>query len=268
MGVGIAHAFLLSGAEIVLMERDLEAADKAKDRLQQAVQASVDRGTVARGGELLARVTSVTDPEQFAGVDLVIEAVPEQLELKRDVLARIESQLDASAWLASNTSSLSIDQLSEVLQRPQRFCGLHFFNPVPSSSLVEVVEGSRTMPELIEQARDWVCAIDKTAIVVRDSPGFASSRLGLAIALEAIRMVESGVASADDIDAAMVLGYRFPVGPLRLTDLVGLDVRLAIAEYLEGELGAVFTVPQLLRDKVAAGQLGRKAGAGFFKWDD
>lgn len=268
MGIGIAHAFLLAGAEVVVMEHDRDMADAAGQRLTGAIHKSVERGVIADAKGFIARARYATDPGEFAGAGLVIEAVPEQLELKRDLLARIESELDPVAWLASNTSSLSIDSLAEVLERPERFCGLHFFNPVPSSELVEVVRGEQTDPTLITQAQKWVGAISKTAIVVCDSPGFASSRLGVVIALEAIRMVESGVATAADIDAAMVLGYRFPVGPLRLTDMVGLDVRLGIAEYLEREFGSVFAIPPLLREMVEAGNLGRKSGQGFFEWDE
>jgi 3-hydroxybutyryl-CoA dehydrogenase len=168
--------------------------------------------------------------------------------------------------LATNTSSLSIDSIAEGLSRPERLIGLHFFNPVPVSDLVEVVVGRRTDPGLVEKARAWVAALGKTAITVQDAPGFASSRLGVAIALEAMRMVQEGVASAEDIDTAMTLGYRHPVGPLRTTDIVGLDVRLAIAEHLARELGPRFDPPQLLRDKVAAGELGRKTGRGFYDW--
>ena len=168
--------------------------------------------------------------------------------------------------LATNTSSLSIDAIAAGLKAPERFIGLHFFNPVPASDLVEVVVGAHTAYPLVEQARGWVAALGKTAITVKDSPGFASSRLGVAIALEAMRMVQQGVASAEDIDTAMTLGYRHPVGPLRTTDIVGLDVRLAIAEHLVRELGPRFEPPQLLRDKVAAGELGRKSGRGFYDW--
>jgi 3-hydroxybutyryl-CoA dehydrogenase len=198
--------------------------------------------------------------------DLVIEAVPEVPALKLDILKRVESELATDAWLCSNTSSISIDLLASSLARPERFCGLHFFNPVPSSSLIEIVPGERTSPELIEHARGWADQVGKTAIVVGNSPGFASSRLGLIIAIEAMHMLEEGVATASDIDTAMVLGYGHPVGPLRLTDMVGLDVRLGIAEYLASELGERFEPPSILRDKVAAGKLGRKTGEGFFTW--
>jgi 3-hydroxybutyryl-CoA dehydrogenase len=269
MGVGIAHAFLLAGATVVILERDEVAAKSAERALRSAVAKSVERSTTTEGEtELAGRLSVVLSPAAFASAGLVVEAVPENLTMKLDVLGLVERELAPDAWLASNTSSLSIDTIATSLARPDRFCGLHFFNPVPSSTLVEIVRGERSAPELIDAARGWVEAIAKTPIVVNDSPGFASSRLGVVIALEAIRMLESGVASADDIDTAMVLGYKFPVGPLHLTDLVGLDVRLGIAEYLESTLGERFAVPELLRQKVAEGKLGRKTGEGFFVWSD
>lgn len=268
MGSGIAHAFLLAGAHVVVLERDASAADAALAQLTEGVDASIDRGTTAEPRRtLLDRASTAIDVADLAGCGLVVEAVPEDLALKTRMLTAVEAVLAPDAWLASNTSSLSITRLAESLARPERFGGLHFFNPVPASSLVEIVHGEATSPEFVERARAWVEAMLKTAIVVRDSPGFASSRLGVVIALEAIRMLEDGVATAEDIDTAMVLGYKFPVGPLRLTDLVGLDVRLGIAEYLHSTLGDRFEPPRLLREKVAAGDLGRKTGAGFFTWE-
>ena len=181
------------------------------------------------------------------------------------MLATVEAAAPG-AVIATNTSSLSIDGLAAGLARPDRFVGLHFFNPVPASGLVEIVVGPATGDDLVAAAQAWVEALGKTAITVTDSPGFASSRLGVAIALEAMRMLEEGVASAADIDTAMTLGYRHPVGPLRTTDLVGLDVRLAIAEHLARELGPRFEPPAILRSLVAEGRLGRKSGRGFYDW--
>ena len=269
MGVGIAHAFLLAGATVVVVERDHQAAARAWTGLERAVAASVERGSTPRTApELLGRARVTTAVADVAGAGLVVEAVPEDLATKVDVLGRVEAVLPPTAWLATNTSSLSVDALAGHLDHAERFVGLHFFNPVPASALVEIVRGAATVPVLVEEAAAWVAALGKASIVVSDSPGFASSRLGVAIGLEAIRMVEEGVASPADIDTAMVRGYRFPVGPLRLTDLVGLDVRLGIAEHLERELGARFAVPPLLREMVAAGRLGRKTGEGFFRWDE
>ncbi|MUK01822.1 3-hydroxybutyryl-CoA dehydrogenase [Vibrio cholerae] len=269
MGAGIAHAFCLAGSGVVIVERDDAAADAGLARITQALGRSVERGTTTDTlVDLSGRVSVSTDYASFASCGLVVEAVPEDLSLKRQALRAVEDVLDDDAWLATNTSSLSVDALAGALQRPERFCGLHFFNPVPASALIEVVLGAQTSSGLETAARTWVAALGKTPVVVRDTPGFASSRLGVALALEAMRMLEEGVATAEDIDAAMVLGYRHPVGPLRTTDIVGLDVRLGIAEYLESTLGARFTPPTILREKVADGELGRKSGRGFFAWDD
>jgi 3-hydroxybutyryl-CoA dehydrogenase len=268
MGAGIAHAFLLAGSRVTVVERDAEAAASAATRVRESVEASIARGTADDDAATLAsRFATSTAVSDFAGCDLVVEAVPEDLELKIDALTRVEAVLAPGAALASNTSSISIDQLAALLERPSRFLGMHFFNPVPASKLVEIVRGDATDGVLVAEAREWVDAIGKTPIVVADAPGFASSRLGLALGLEAIRMVEDGVASAEDIDNAMTLGYKHPVGPLRLTDIVGLDVRLGIAEYLSSTLGERFAPPALLRRMVAEGKLGRKSGEGFYLWD-
>jgi 3-hydroxybutyryl-CoA dehydrogenase len=261
MGAGIAHAFALAGARVVIVEAGAEAAQAARDRVARSLALSAEKaGVVATG-----TIDVVTDPSALAGAALVVEAVPEKIALKRSVLATVVEQAP-DAVLASNTSSLPIDNIAEGLPDPSRLIGMHFFNPVPVSDLVEIVVGRRTGPDVVARTQAWVRALGRTAITVTDSPGFASSRLGVALALEAIRMLEAEVASAEDIDTAMTLGYRHPVGPLRTTDIVGLDVRLAIAEQLERELGDRFRPPQLLRDKVAAGELGRKTGKGFFAW--
>lgn len=269
MGAGIAHAFVLAGSRVTVVERDADAADAAASRIRESLRRSVERGATERAlADLEAAVTAGTDIAAFADAGLAIEAVPEDRALKLAALGRAEAALPENGVLASNTSSISIDDLAATLERPGRFLGLHFFNPVPASALVEVVVGAATEPSIAEDAGSWVQALGKRAVVVRDSPGFASSRLGVAIALEAIRMLEEGVASAADIDAAMELGYRHPVGPLRTTDLVGLDVRLGIAQELAGALGDRFAPPQLLRDLVAQGHLGRKTGRGFYEWSE
>jgi len=269
MGAGIAHAFLVSGSTVAVVERDEEQADAARERVIAAAQVSIDRGSSTEPlAGLAARLEVGTDDALFDECELVIEAVPEEFALKVASLRRIEDRVGAEIPIASNTSSISIDALAAELRFPARLLGLHFFNPVPASELVEVVVGAATEPSIVDAAQGWVAALGKTPVTVRDSPGFASSRLGVAIGLEAIRMLEEGVATADDIDAAMVLGYKYPVGPLRLTDIVGLDVRLGIAEYLHAQLGERFAPPRLLRDKVAAGELGRKTGQGFFSWTE
>ncbi|OOP61093.1 3-hydroxybutyryl-CoA dehydrogenase [Arthrobacter sp. SRS-W-1-2016] len=269
MGAGIAHAFLIKGATVIVVERDHESAAAAQGRVAEAVARSVARGTLAETAEeALSRFSTSTDYDSFVHCGLVVEAVPEDYELKVAALKAVEEHLSADAFLASNTSSLSVTGLASQLRRPANFVGLHFFNPVPASTLIEVVLAKETSPELAATAKSWTEALGKTAVVVNDAPGFASSRLGVAIALEAMRMVEEGVASAEDIDAAMVLGYKHPTGPLKTTDIVGLDVRLGIAEYLHSTLGERFAPPQILRDKVARGELGRKTGKGFFDWTD
>lgn len=267
MGAGIAHAFRLAGSRVLVVEQSPEAAASAQERVAGLLTASVERGKApAPLEELVAGIETTTDFGALRPCALVVEAVPEDAALKLDVLRRAESGLEEGAWMASNTSSISIDALASSLLRPESFCGLHFFNPVPPSALVEVVRGERTAPGLVEAARDWVAAMGKTAIVVQDSPGFASSRLGVALSLEAMRMVEEDVASPADIDAAMVLGYRHQTGPLRTTDIVGLDVRLGIAEYLSSALGPRFEPPAILREMVARGDLGQKTGRGFYDW--
>ncbi|MGP5381329.1 3-hydroxyacyl-CoA dehydrogenase family protein [Glutamicibacter arilaitensis] len=267
MGAGIAHALLTSGSTVVVVERDEASAQAAYERVAESVDKSIARGVVCESkDELMQRFSVSTDYEQFATAQLVIEAVPEVWDLKVSSLQAVEQVLDAEAVLASNTSSLSVSGLAKELARPGKFLGLHFFNPVPASTLIEVVIGEQTDKNLVDASRSWVQALGKTAVVVNDAPGFASSRLGVAIALEAMRMVEEGVASAEDIDNAMVLGYKHPTGPLKTTDIVGLDVRLGIAEYLHETLGDRFAPPQILRDMVAEGKLGRKSGQGFYSW--
>lgn len=269
MGAGIAHAFLLAGARVVLVERDEAARASAHRRVEDSIRRSFERGAAPGSPEeFSASLTTDIDITAFAGCDLVIEAVPEDRPLKLGALRRIESATDESAVVATNTSSISIDDLAAASARPHRFLGLHFFNPVPVSNLVEVVVGTATDAEVVSTARSWVAALGKTAVVVSDAPGFASSRLGVALALEAIRMVEEGVASVEDIDAAMELGYRHPAGPLRTTDIVGLDVRLGIADELHAKLGDRFAPPALLRRMVSEGHLGRKSGRGFYEWSN
>lgn len=268
MGAGIAHRLLVRGIEVVLVERDDVDAANARDRVATGLRLAHERGYLADDVDgVLERLTTAGALNAFDGLGFVIEAVPELPELKRDLLGRIEPILADNAVLATNTSSLSIDGLAAGLRRPERFCGMHFFNPVPASDLLEVVRGRATDDGTIEAATELGERLDLTAIVVDDAPGFATSRLGVALGLEAIRMVEDGVGTAEDIDTAMRLGYKHPVGPLRLGDLVGLDVRLGIAEYLAAELGPRFEPPQLLRDMVADGKLGKKSGEGFFVWE-
>ncbi len=265
MGAGIAHAFLAAGANVKVVDINEDAVAAAKARVEKAIQGSIDRGAEGTFESWANRLTLSTDVSEFAGFDLVVEAVPESMDLKTTAFSNI-AQAAPEAVIATNTSSLSVSELADTVAND--VIGLHFFNPVPASKLVEVVVAKSTPDALVETAKGWVEDLGKTAVVVNDAPGFASSRLGVAIALEAIRMVEDGVASARDIDNAMVLGYKFPIGPLELTDIVGLDVRLGIAEYLESTLGERFAPPQLMRDMVSRGELGRKSGKGFYDYSD
>jgi len=270
MGAGIAQVFLVLGSEVHVVESDPQECEAARSRVRDGLDGAVRRGKLDEDPEqVLARLRTATDPAQLPGnAELVVEAVPERPELKLEVLAAAEKAVSESTVLASNTSSLSIGELASALRRPQRFCGMHFFNPVPASKLVEVVVAPETDRAVVDTACGWVRALGRTDVVVRDSPGFATSRLGVALGLEAIRMLEEDVADAASIDTAVELGYRHPMGPLRSTDLVGLDVRLAVADYLHGRLGERFAPPALLRAKVERGELGRKTGQGFYTWDD
>ncbi|HZG05938.1 MAG TPA: 3-hydroxyacyl-CoA dehydrogenase family protein [Streptomyces sp.] len=270
MGAGIAQSFAAAGSAVVVVESGEEAAAAALDRVAAGLRRAAERGRLGEPVErVLERVTVTAAVEDLpAGADLVVEAVPEDAALKARVLAAAEKAVGEEAVLATNTSSLSVTELAAALARPERFLGMHFFNPVPASALVELVVTGQTADATLRAALEWTHALGKQDVVVKDSPGFASSRLGVALGLEAIRMVEEGVAEPEAIDAAMTLGYKHPMGPLRLTDLVGLDVRLAIAEYLHATLGERFAPPRLLREKVARGELGRKTGQGFYTWQE
>jgi 3-hydroxybutyryl-CoA dehydrogenase len=194
--------------------------------------------------------------------------VPEVLELKRSLFEQIELLVDEDTVLGTNTSSLSVEAIAKPLQRPGQLVGLHFFNPVHIMKLLEVISHAGTESHVVDKIRAFGTEISKECIYVKDFPGFATSRLGVCLGMEAIRMLEQGVASAEDIDTAMVLGYRHPVGPLKLTDMVGLDVRMHIGEYLAKELGNnAFEPPQLMRQMVREGRLGKKSGAGFYDWE-
>lgn len=270
MGLGIAQVTAIHGIPTVLCDLSQDLLDAARAKIDSSVEKGIEKGKTpseARDRLVDSLSTSTVTTEACSGSNFIIEAVPEILDLKMKIFSEVEEVVDHTAILATNTSSLPITQLASGLKNPQRFVGMHFFNPVPVMSLVEVVRGRFSSDETVQAAVDLSIRLGKEPIVVQDSPGFATSRLGLVIGLEAIRMLEAGVASAEEIDKAMELGYRHPMGPLRLTDLVGLDVRLAIAEYLHSEIGEQFRPPQLLRDYVDQGRLGKKSGRGFYVWD-
>ncbi len=267
MGVGIVYVFAAAGFAVSLVEPDDARAEAAKRVLREAAAAGVKRGKLRdadaqRVSDGVRRLTTCLElPERLA---LVLETAPERLELKQKVLAEIDSR--RPALIATNTSALSIDVLARSVSDASAFLGMHFFNPVWSLPMVEIVRGAATSEDALTRARGFAEAIRKTTITVRDTPGFATSRLDLIAAMEAIRMLQDGVASADDIDKAMVVAYRHPIGPLRLSDIVGLDVRLDIARHLSRTLGPRYEPPRLLEEMVARGELGQKCGKGFFDW--
>lgn len=267
MGAGIAYVFAIAGFPVFLVEPDATRATSAREVIDGFAQQGVERGKLdaQTARERLALVTPLASTSELpAGLDLVVETVSERAELKRPVLSQIDAR--APELVATNTSSMSIDRLAVSLSDPRRFLGMHFFNPVPSLMLVELIHGAQTSPKALARGRGYAAAIGKTTVTVRDVPGFATSRLDLVQAMEAIRMVEDGVASPEDIDRAATTAYRHPVGPLRLSDMVGLDVRLDIARQLERSLGPHFAPPRLLQEMVARGDLGRKSGRGFYEW--
>ena len=271
MGHGIAQVSAMAGHDVTLRDIEPGIVEDGIDSIRSNLEGGVERGKVteAEMDSALENITGETDlPTAVGGADLVAEAVPEDLDLKTTVLTDAEDVASQETILATNTSSLSVTELASGLERPGNLIGLHFFNPVHIMSLVEVIVGERTDESTREFAIEFAAGIDKTPVVVRDVPGFASSRLGVALGVEAIRMVEEGVAAPRDIDNAMELGYNHPMGPLELTDVVGLDVRLDILEYLRTELGERFKPPQLLKRKVRAGKLGKKSGEGFYVWED
>ena len=267
MGIGIAHAVITAGSSAFLVESLPAQAEVVSTRIEATLASGVQRGKITAAEKdaaqarlrVLARVEEL--PEEL---DWIIEAVPEDPKLKAEVLVQAEAR--RPKHFASNTSALSITKLSEALQDATSFVGMHFFNPVWSMRLVEVVVGSKSAPATVGAAEEFARILNKEPIVVKDAPGFASSRLGVLLGIEAIRMVEEHIASPEDIDKAMVLGYGYPMGPLRLGDLVGLDVRLAIATNLAQVYGDRYAPPQLLKDMVAAGKLGQKSGEGFYRW--
>jgi 3-hydroxybutyryl-CoA dehydrogenase len=267
MGSSIASQVLMSRLRVTVVEAKSDAAQRAQERIVATIDRARQRGFTDITKDVVdERLLVVTDHEQLDGSSIVIESVPEIVELKREVISRIRRVVGIDVPIGSNTSSIAIGSLQEGMPGADNIGGLHFFNPVPASALIEIVVGPLTTLSVVDVFQELAGALGKEAIVVNDAPGFATSRLGVALGLEAIRMLEDEVASAADIDRAMVLGYRHPIGPLRLTDLVGLDVRLAIARYLEQMLGERFTPPKLLISMVEAGRLGKKSGEGFFVW--
>lgn len=271
MGHGIAQVAAAAGYEVVMRDIDEAATTRGLKSIGRNLEKGIERGKVTEQerDETLSRIRATADFSAISQSDLVIEAAPENLGLKQDLLRQTEELIAGDCIFATNTSSLSISEIAKASSRPGNVVGMHFFNPVHIMRLVEIVVGKETAAATTETVRGVAQRLKKEPIVVRDVPGFASSRLGVTLGLEAMRMVEQGVASARDIDTAMELGYNHPVGPLKLTDMVGLDVRLSIAEYLHQTLESeAFRPPEILRRLVSEGKLGKKTGEGFYKWNE
>ncbi len=270
MGAGIAQICAAAGSRVALYDVEQRFVDAGLRRVREFLEKGVEKGKTkpAERDLVLSNLRGTPDlAAAVADADLVIEAIPERLDLKRQVFAAVARACAPNTVLASNTSSLSLAEIFAALAQPERCLGMHFFNPPPLMPLLEVVKAASTSDAVVQRVLGYAKRLGKEPIVVQDSPGFASSRLGVVLGLEAIRMLEAGVASAADIDKAMELGYRHPMGPLKLTDLVGLDVRLSIADYLRDKLGSpAFDAPALMRTMVAEGKLGKKSGQGFYKW--
>ena len=269
MGVGIVYVFAAAGWNVWVVEPDDARAQSMQKTLEDTARAGLKRGKLNE-----YRVTQITEGVQRLrsadelpfGLDLVIETVPERMDIKRMVLGQIDARLPTI--IASNTSAMSINELAKCVKDPSSFLGMHFFNPVWSLAMVELIRGDATSESTLSAAKKYSESIGKTSITVRDVPGFATSRLDLIASLEAMRMLQDGVASAEDIDNAMLIAYRHPMGPLRLSDIVGLDVRLDIARQLSSTLGDRYAPPKILEEMVARGDLGRKSGKGFFDWSE
>ncbi len=269
MGHGIAQVCAHAGLRVTMTDVSADVVARGKQQVAKSLARMREKGRVSAEDEArtLAAITLSTDPVAAAATaDLVVEAVPERMDLKLELVRKVSEAAPAHAIIATNTSSLSVTEIAGVAKDASRVVGLHFFNPVPVMELLEIVRAMQTSDDTIARARAFGAQIAKKPIVVKDAPGFATSRLGVILGCEAIRMLEQGVASAEDIDLAMELGYRHPMGPLKLTDLVGLDVRLMILDHLHKELGEQFRPPSLLRQMVRAGRLGRKSGRGFYEY--
>jgi len=270
MGHGIAQIAAQAGCQVVMRDVAEDALEKGLKGIERSLARFVkkEKLTEAEAQAIHARVSTTLElKEAVDGADVVVEAIPERMELKLETFAFLGEHAADHALLATNTSSLSVTEIGAATGGGERGVGLHFFNPVPVMKLLEIVRGMNTSEESLEGAKQFAALVGKEAVVVNDWPGFATSRLGIILGCEAIRMVEQGVAEPADIDRAMELGYRHPMGPLKLTDLVGLDVRLAIMDHLHRELGEQFRPPTLLRQMVRAGKLGRKSGEGFYRYD-
>jgi 3-hydroxybutyryl-CoA dehydrogenase len=270
MGRGIAHVAALAGYETELFDVDAGALARAEQTIHENLDQGVALGKVAPAEAEGAKARLALDTDLAAAVedaDLVIEAAPESLALKVELFRNVAKHAPSGALFATNTSSLSVTEMAAASGRAARFAGMHFFNPVHVMKLLELVRGLETSPETVDLLREAGERMGKEVVVVRDVPGFATSRINALVGNEAFRMLEQGVASAEEIDRAIKLGLNHPMGPFEMGDLVGLDVRLAILEHLHATLGETFRPANLLRQYVQAGRFGRKAGKGVYEYD-
>jgi 3-hydroxybutyryl-CoA dehydrogenase len=268
MGRGIACVSALGGYDTILEDLRDPALAEAMAWMRRSLDEGIERGKIKPedASAALARVRTAGRVEDAADADLVIEAAPEDIELKIELFGMLDKFTRAETILASNTSSLSITEMAAVTQRPERCVGMHFFNPVPKMKLLEMVRGLETSEETLAACREVGRRMGKEVVTVRESPGFITSRVNALIGNEAFAMLEAGIATAEDIDKALKLGLNHPMGPFELVDLVGLDVRLSILEYLHRTLGEKYRPSPLLREYVHAGRLGRKSGRGVYDY--
>ncbi|ADI27055.1 3-hydroxyacyl-CoA dehydrogenase family protein [Geobacillus sp. G4] len=272
MGSGIANLAALSGFDVILVDIDERMLQKARSRMEAFMDKSVAKGklTAEQKHEVLERVKGSTSLQEMRQADVIIEAVIENMEVKKEVFSQLDNIAPEYAILATNTSSMSITEIASATNRPSQVVGMHFFNPPQLMKLVEVVRGYKTSDETVEQAKELARKLNKEPVEVKkDSPGFIVNRIMIPQFIEAIRLVEEGVASMEDIDKAVTLGLNYPMGPFTLQDFAGVDIGLHVMDYFYQEFkDDRFAAPLLLRQLVRAGRLGRKTGAGFYDYDD
>ncbi|MFP9191423.1 3-hydroxyacyl-CoA dehydrogenase family protein [Natrialbaceae archaeon A-CW1-1] len=270
MGCGIAQLAAQYEFDVVLRDIESDLVEDALDRIEDGLKEAESREIIPDASVAFERVEGTTELERVTEkASLIVEAVPEKMDLKQSVFEELDAAADPDVILGTNTSSLSVTEIASVTDHPERVLGMHFFNPPVKMKLLELITGHHTAEETVDRALEFAEAVGRDPIVVDDYPGFASSRLGLVLGMEAARMVQEGVASAEDIDTAMEQGYNFPMGPLKLGDYNGWDVRVEVGEYLAEELGRdVYRPPQNVKKMVRAGDLGVKTGRGFYDWDD